>query len=56
MQINKKIEFTIEELEILELYLFKKLCKLEDAKLTDSKCYIILQKIRNKIIKKEKEL
>lgn len=34
-----KIELTKEEAEVISNYIFKKVCRLEDAKLEDSYCY-----------------
>ena len=34
-----KIELTEEEAEVVSNYIFKKVCRLEDAKLEDSYCY-----------------
>ena len=34
-----KIELTKEEAEVVSNYIFKKVCRLEDAKLEDSYCY-----------------
>ena len=34
-----KIELTEEEAEVINNYIFKKVCRLEDAKLEDSYCY-----------------
>ena len=34
-----KIELTEEEAEVISHYIFKKVCRLEDAKLEDSYCY-----------------
>ena len=34
-----KIELTEEEVEVISNYIFKKVCRLEDAKLEDSYCY-----------------
>ena len=34
-----KIELTEEEAKVISNYLFKKVCRLEDAKLEDSYCY-----------------
>ena len=34
-----KIELTDEEAEVVGDYIFRKVCKLEDAKLEDSYCY-----------------
>ena len=34
-----KIELTKEEVEVISNYIFKKVCRLEDAKLEDSYCY-----------------
>ena len=34
-----KIELTKEEAEVISDYIFRKVCRLEDAKLEDSYCY-----------------
>ena len=34
-----KIELTKDEAEVISNYIFKKVCRLEDAKLEDSYCY-----------------
>ena len=34
-----KIELTGEEAEVISNYIFKKVCRLEDANLKDSYCY-----------------
>ena len=34
-----KIELTEEEAEVISNYIFKKVCRLEDANLKDSYCY-----------------
>ena len=34
-----KIELTKEEAEVVSNYIFKKVCRLEDANLKDSYCY-----------------
>ena len=34
-----KIELTEEEAEVISDYIFRKVCRLEDAKLEDSYCY-----------------
>ena len=34
-----KIELTEEEVEVVSNYIFKKVCRLEDANLKDSYCY-----------------
>ena len=34
-----KIELTEEEAEVISNYIFKKVCRLEDANLEDSYCY-----------------
>lgn len=34
-----KIELTKEEVEVVSNYIFKKVCRLEDARLEDSYCY-----------------
>ena len=46
----KTVELTDEEVEVLETYLFRKVCKLEEAGLTDSKCFIVLSSIRRKLV------
>ena len=43
------IELTAEEKEVLENYLDHKLYRLEEAGLTDSKCYPLLYSIRKKL-------
>jgi len=47
----KNLELTQDEAEVLENYLFRKLCRLEEAGLTDSRCYPLLYSIRQKIKK-----
>ena len=47
-----EIELTQEEAEVLDSYVFKKICGLEAAGLTDSKCYPILYSIHHKIKEK----
>lgn len=49
-----KLELTKDEAEVLEEYLFRKCCRLEDAGLTDSRCYPLLFSIRQKILKNNK--
>ena len=49
----KTIELTTEEIKVLDNYLFKKLINLENAGLTDSKCYPLLFSIRQKLNKGE---
>ena len=34
-----KIELTKDEAEVISNYIFRKVCRLEDAKLEDSYCY-----------------
>ncbi len=34
-----KLELTEEEAEVISNYIFRKVCRLEDAKLEDSYCY-----------------
>ena len=34
-----KIELTKEEVEVISNYIFRRVCRLEDAKLEDSYCY-----------------
>ncbi len=43
------INLTQEEAEVLENYLFRKCIKLEESKLTDSKCYPLLYSIKQKL-------
>ena len=45
----KKIELTEDEVEVLKNYLFRKIINLENANLTDSKCYPILYSVYNKL-------
>lgn len=49
----KKIELTDEEVEVLEGYIFRKMCNLENLDLTDCKCYKIFYSIRQKLTKEE---
>ena len=44
------IKLTKEEKEVLETYLDRKLYKLEESGLTDSKCYPLLYSIRHKLL------
>ena len=44
-----KIELTEEEAEVLDNYIFKKICKLEESNLTDSLCYSKLLSIHHKL-------
>lgn len=44
------MKLTNEEIEVLDNYLFKKIINLENANLTDSKCYPILCSIRRKLL------
>ena len=46
------VELTKEEAEMLESYLFRKQINLENAGLTDSKCYPLIYSIRSKLLKK----
>ena len=48
------LPLTDDESEVLENYLFKKMCKLEDAGLTDSHCYPLLCSIRRKLLRSKK--
>ena len=51
---NLLLPLTDDESEVLENYLFKKICKLEDAGLTDSHCYPLLCSIRRKLLRSKK--
>lgn len=51
---NLLLPLTDDEAEVLENYLFKKICKLEDAGLTDSHCYPLLCSIRRKLLRSKK--
>ena len=44
-----KIELTEEEAEVVSDYIFRKVCKLEDAKLEDSYCYSRLYSAYHKL-------
>lgn len=46
----KSYNFTKEEIEVVESYLFKKICRLEDADLKDSYCYPRLVSFRQKLL------
>lgn len=46
-----KLELTQEEAEMLEKYLFRKQINLENANLTDAKCYPLICNIRKKLKK-----
>ena len=45
-----KIELTKEEAEVISNYIFKKVCRLEDAKLEDSYCYPRLYSAYHKLV------
>ena len=44
-----KIELTKDEAEVISNYIFKKVCRLEDAKLEDSYCYPRLYSVYHKL-------
>ena len=44
-----KIELTEEEAEVVSNYLFRKVCRLEEAKLEDSYCYPRLYSTHRKL-------
>ena len=44
-----KIELTKDEAEVISNYIFKKVCRLEDANLKDSYCYPRLYSIYHKL-------
>ena len=44
-----KIELTEEEAEVVSDYIFRKVCRLEDANLKDSYCYPRLYSIYHKL-------
>lgn len=53
-----KIELTKDEAEVISNYIFKKVCRLEDADLKDSYCYPRLYSAYHKLstaLKKEKK-
>ena len=53
-----KIELTEEEAEVISNYIFKKVCRLEDANLKDSYCYPRLYSTYHKLstaLNKEKK-
>lgn len=45
-------EFTKEEIEVVSDYLLRKMMRLEEANLKDSKCYPLLASFRNKLLRK----
>ena len=51
-----EIELTKEEAEVISNYLFRKICRLEDAKLEDSYCYPKLYSVHYKLMKAIKAL
>ena len=44
-----KIELTKDEAEVISNYIFKKVCRLEDANLKDSYCYPRLYSVYRKL-------
>ena len=50
---DDSIKLTNEEFEVLDDYLFRKLCKLKDAGLEDAKCYVALSSVRSKLRKQQ---
>lgn len=48
------LPLTEDEAEVLDNYLFRKICRLEDAGLTDSHCYPLLCSMRRKLIHAQK--
>lgn len=48
------LPLTKDEAEVLENYLFRKICRLEDAGLTDSHCYPLLCSMRRKLLYAQK--
>lgn len=44
-----KIELTKDEAEVISNYIFKKVCRLEDANLKDSYCYPRLYSVYHKL-------
>jgi len=46
-----KIELTEEEAKVVDDYIFRKVCRLEESELKDSYCYPRLYNAHNKIYK-----
>lgn len=44
-------DFTNDEIEVVADYLFKKICRLEEADLKDSRCYPLLLSFYRKLLK-----
>ena len=49
MGMEKVITLTKDEVEMLEVYLFRKQINLENSNLTDSRCYSLICSIRRKL-------
>lgn len=45
------ITLTEEEADVIDNYIFRKACRLEEANLKDSKCYPNLMSVHHKIVK-----
>lgn len=48
-------EFTKDEIEVVSDYLLRKMMRLEEANLTDSKCYPLIVSFRTKLLRKYKD-
>ena len=51
-----KVELTEEEAEVVDNYIFRKMCRLEDANLKESFCYPRLYNAHRKLSRALKEL
>lgn len=51
-----KIELTEEEAEVVDNYIFRKMCRLEDAHLEESFCYLRLASAHRKIQRAKESL
>lgn len=49
------ITLTEDEVEVIDSYIFRKACRLEESGLTDSKCYPRLMSVHRKIVKAQNE-
>lgn len=47
-----QLDFTKDEIEVVSEYLERKIIRLEEAGLTDSKCYPLLYSFRKKLLRK----
>lgn len=50
-----RIELTEEEAKVVEDYLFRKVCRLDEAGLSDSRCRPLLDSVRRKLTAASRE-